>query len=54
MKKIFAGVLLLLVAGAGVWWFSLGKDARAVLADLGYDAERIEALLSAGAVGESE
>ncbi|MEL6708038.1 MAG: CaiB/BaiF CoA-transferase family protein [Pseudomonadota bacterium] len=31
-----------------------GQDARAVLADLGYDPERIEALLSAGAVGESE
>jgi len=31
-----------------------GKDARAVLAGLGYDAGRIEALLSDGAVGESE
>ncbi|MEM7702337.1 MAG: CaiB/BaiF CoA-transferase family protein [Pseudomonadota bacterium] len=31
-----------------------GKDARAVLAELGYDADRIEALIDDGAVGESE
>ena len=31
-----------------------GRDARAVLRDLGYDDEQIEALLNAGAVGESE
>ena len=31
-----------------------GEDARAVLAGLGYDEGRIEALIGAGAVGESE
>lgn len=31
-----------------------GKDARAVLAALGYEGDRIEALIADGAVGESE
>ncbi|MEM6584480.1 MAG: CaiB/BaiF CoA-transferase family protein [Pseudomonadota bacterium] len=30
-----------------------GKDARSVLADLGYDTDAIEALISSGSVGES-
>jgi crotonobetainyl-CoA:carnitine CoA-transferase CaiB-like acyl-CoA transferase len=30
-----------------------GRDARAVLADLGYNENRITALIDAGAVGEN-
>ena len=37
MKKIVIAVLVILVAGAGVWWFSLDKDTRNLVSNMPTD-----------------